>query len=102
MVNKTIRNEIVKKKCKYCKSKENLTYDHKIPLIQGGKDEKQNIQVLCKMCNGIKSGLSHKQVMSLFKWFLKIQEFRVLNGKRPYMLKDKRIVRASKQDPDVT
>lgn len=50
-----------KRKCRYCKSKEDLTYDHKIPLIQGGKDEVNNIQVLCKNCNTMKSAMSQNK-----------------------------------------
>lgn len=83
--------EIIKKRCRYCKSKENLTIDHKIPKALGGSDEKKNLQCLCLRCNTIKSSMSHKQVMYLFKWFLQIQEDRVSNGKKPYELKKKSI-----------
>lgn len=75
------------KRCKYCKSTENLTVDHKIPLILGGKDELSNWQCLCKQCNTMKSSLTDGQVKSLFKWFLRIQADRVAKGKKPYILK---------------
>ena len=61
------------KECRYCGSEENLTIDHKIPTRQGGTDELGNLQCLCKRCNSVKSGMSHKQVMSLFAWFKEIQ-----------------------------
>lgn len=63
---------IPKKKCRYCHSKENLTYDHKIPMIKGGKTEKSNIQVLCRDCNQMKSKMTHGEVKNLIKWVLKI------------------------------
>ena len=84
-------NIIPKKKCKYCKSKENLTIDHKIPQILGGSDEKKNLQCLCMSCNTMKSGMSDKQVRSLFRWFLKIQDSRIKNGSKPYELYEKNI-----------
>jgi len=74
------------KKCKYCKSRINLTIDHKIPKIQGGTDDKTNLQCLCKECNSIKSELSDRQVRRLFKWFLRIQDKRVLAGAKPYKI----------------
>lgn len=71
--------ELPKKKCKYCGSKEDLTYDHKIPVILGGKDEMKNIQVLCKRCNQMKSGMTHKQIIRLFKWFKEISKIKTVN-----------------------
>ena len=84
---KSLRKELKMKKCKYCKSIENLTLDHKIPKILGGKNEIGNMQCLCKRCNGIKSGIPHKRVLALFQWFLAIQKDRVERGKNPYTLK---------------
>ncbi len=77
-------NIIPKKKCKYCKSKENLTIDHKIPQIIGGTNEAKNLQCLCLRCNTMKSGMSDRQVRSLFRWFLQINADRVKNGGKPY------------------
>ena len=81
------KNEIKKKlkmnRCRYCKSTENLTIDHKVPKILGGTDDISNLQCLCKRCNGMKSGLSHNQVMSYIRWFLDIQKGR---GDKPYKL----------------
>lgn len=65
---------IPKKKCKYCRVKENLTYDHKIPLSKGGTSELKNIQVLCGDCNKSKSSLTDGEVRYLFKWFKRMEE----------------------------
>ena len=40
--------------CKYCGSKDNLTIDHVFPRSLGGKDNKENLQVLCYLCNSRK------------------------------------------------
>ena len=81
------RREYLKNKCRYCKTTENLTIDHKIALIKGGKDEPKNFQTLCERCNNIKSQLSHKEVLRYFQWFLEIQKGRTEKGKKPYTLK---------------
>lgn len=82
-----LKHKVEKKRCKYCKATENLTIDHKVPIIRGGTNEKKNLQVLCFRCNGTKSALSDKDVKRLFKWFLEIQESRVQHGKKPYSLR---------------
>lgn len=75
------------KHCRYCKTTENLTLDHKIAVINGGADVETNWQCLCYPCNSAKSAMSHRQVMNLFKWFLRIQESREKLGKKHYMTK---------------
>jgi len=77
-------NIIPKKKCAYCKSRENLTIDHKIPVSLGGKNEAKNLQCLCERCNEMKSSMTHNQVKNIFKWFLQIQEDRIKNNSKPY------------------
>lgn len=42
--------------CVDCGSKERLTLDHIIPVVEGGRDEISNIQVLCLPCNSAKGG----------------------------------------------
>lgn len=78
--------EIKLKKCKYCKSTENLTIDHKIAKINGGSNEPKNLQCLCKRCNSMKSGFDDKRVRSLWRWFLAIQKSRIEHGSKPYEL----------------
>lgn len=59
--------------CHYCGQKfpkTELTMDHKIPVIQGGKSEKSNIVCACKKCNSEK------------KYFSPVDM--ILAGKDPY------------------
>ena len=41
--------------CTHCGTTEDLTADHIIPLSAGGTSTENNIQVLCRSCNGRKS-----------------------------------------------
>jgi hypothetical protein len=38
-------------KCARCGSRENLEYDHIVPLSQGGSNTARNIELLCEQCN---------------------------------------------------
>jgi 5-methylcytosine-specific restriction endonuclease McrA len=66
------------KKCRYCLSKENLTIDHKQPLILKGTDDRKNLQVLCKRCNSIKSGIPDGVLKKIFKWHIQIMAERTI------------------------
>jgi 5-methylcytosine-specific restriction endonuclease McrA len=41
--------------CMRCGSKEQLHFDHVIPVAKGGSNDLQNIQILCAPCNLKKS-----------------------------------------------
>jgi len=41
-------------KCQKCGNKNDLTFDHIIPVLLGGRSEKENAQVLCRSCNSSK------------------------------------------------
>jgi hypothetical protein len=54
----TIRARIFErdgKECAYCKSEESLHIDHIIPISKGGNSTDDNLQVLCRTCNVMKS-----------------------------------------------
>ena len=79
-----IKKVLKMNRCRYCLSTENLTIDHKIPVIKGGTNDIKNLQCLCKRCNGIKGQLSQKQIMFLFRWFREIDKCRLTAGKNLY------------------
>ena len=42
-------------RCARCGSRENLEYDHIVPLSKGGSNTARNIELLCQRCNREKS-----------------------------------------------
>lgn len=74
-----VRTTLKMKKCFYCKSKENLTIDHKTPLSRGGTDDLNNLQCLCESCNKIKSSVRHDEIKRIIKWWLDIKGFKYKN-----------------------
>lgn len=43
--------------CQYCKSESNLSVDHILALINGGKNNISNMQILCRSCNSKKGSI---------------------------------------------
>ena len=43
------------KVCQMCKTDKDLTLDHLHPVSRGGKGTMENLQVLCRGCNGFKN-----------------------------------------------
>jgi len=41
--------------CRNCGSREELQFDHVIPLARGGSNTAENIELLCRKCNQTKS-----------------------------------------------
>lgn len=45
-------------RCLYCKSPDNITIDHVIPLGAGGANQLWNLQILCVDCNSKKDNMT--------------------------------------------
>lgn len=56
LYNRDLRKKLINEnsKCNYCKSSENLSIYHIIPISKGGKNCLDNIQILCNPCNNKK------------------------------------------------
>ncbi|MBA7544890.1 hypothetical protein ES705_37251 [subsurface metagenome] len=51
---KIVRDRILEKcnyRCMKCGIKDNLEVDHIIPLSRGGREDEDNMQILCSKCN---------------------------------------------------
>lgn len=84
-----VKKHINMKRCRYCHSIEELTLDHKIPIIKGGSNELTNLQCLCYRCNTIKGALTDKEVKLLFKWHTRVVLEKELNKKIARRVGDK-------------
>jgi len=60
------KNLLAQGKCHYCGKKfapEELTMDHLLPLVRGGKSTKGNIVPCCKECNNAKKYLTPAEML---------------------------------------
>ena len=54
----SVRREVWRRdggKCSKCGSRENLEFDHIVPVSKGGSNTARNIELLCEKCNRTKS-----------------------------------------------
>lgn len=54
------QNQLARGECYYCKAKfppADLTMDHVVPLMRGGRSTKDNIVCCCKECNNRKKNM---------------------------------------------
>ena len=50
----SLRSEVWRRdegRCRRCSSRNNLQFDHIIPVSRGGGTTPQNLQLLCRSCN---------------------------------------------------
>ena len=52
-------------KCKYCGTKNNLTFDHILPKSKGGKTTWENVITACSECNTSKGNKTLKELRSV-------------------------------------
>ncbi len=59
----TRRNILIRDRytCQYCGSDKDLTVDHVIPKVKGGKDTWENMVCACKKCNNKKGNLTPEE-----------------------------------------
>ena len=47
--------------CIYCGSTEDITVEHRVPLIRGGVHDKSNLAPACRSCNSKKGTMTHEE-----------------------------------------
>jgi len=73
---KQAKNVLKMKRCKICHRTDSLTIDHKKPIVKGGSDKIENLQCLCKRCNGFKGDLTNSRFRGLLKYGVLVAEMR--------------------------
>ena len=61
-ISKKDMRHIYKQNCSFCKTKEDITLDHIIPISRGGRHSIGNLQPLCRTCN------SSKKDKTIMEW----------------------------------
>ena len=64
-------------KCHYCDKIliiNNMVFDHTIPISKGGETTKNNMQLICKKCNGMKGSLDEHHFQMLLDWLDTVPE----------------------------
>ena len=59
-ISRSVRQRVLVRdryRCVKCSSQKNLQFDHNVAVVNGGSNEEDNIQLLCKRCN-LKKGVS--------------------------------------------
>jgi hypothetical protein len=59
----TVRRAIYERddwKCVDCESRDDLTIDHRLPVVRGGTNEPDNLQTMCRPCNLKKSSSTNE------------------------------------------
>ncbi|HIJ85750.1 MAG TPA: HNH endonuclease [Magnetococcales bacterium] len=67
------KNRVGTGKCSYCQQRfppRELTMDHKIPLIRGGRTSKSNCVPACKSCNQMKENMPAEKWKALLEEIL--------------------------------
>jgi len=80
-----IREREIPNQCIYCGKRENLSYDHLIPVSRGGPDIPDNVVMACRGCN------SSKGDKGIYEWYKLDRRYevpRIAEGKYLKLLYD--------------
>lgn len=74
--------EEIGNECRYCGSKESLTIDHITAKAIGGKDERENYQVLCRYCNSLKHNMTEDEFKAYLVEYVEKYERRLIKARQ--------------------